>query len=92
MLSQGVRTAIVGKPNVGKSSLLNSLLMRERAIVTEIPGTTRDTIEEIINIQGIPLQLIDTAGLRPASDEVEQIGSRSQPPRHEGGRPHPLPV
>ncbi len=74
VLSQGVRTAIVGKPNVGKSSLLNSLLMRERAIVTEIPGTTRDTIEEIINIQGIPLQLIDTAGLRPATDEVEQIG------------------
>ncbi len=74
ILSQGVRTAIVGKPNVGKSSLLNALLMRERAIVTEIPGTTRDTIEEIINIQGIPLQLVDTAGLRPAQDEVEQIG------------------
>ncbi|MBI5869734.1 MAG: tRNA uridine-5-carboxymethylaminomethyl(34) synthesis GTPase MnmE [Actinobacteria bacterium] len=74
VLNEGVRTAIVGKPNVGKSSLLNSLLMRERAIVTEIPGTTRDTIEEIINIQGIPLQLIDTAGLRPAEDEVEQIG------------------
>ena len=74
VLSEGVRTAIVGKPNVGKSSLLNSLLMRERAIVTEMPGTTRDTIEEIINVQGIPLQLIDTAGLRPSSDEVEQIG------------------
>lgn len=74
VLSQGVRTAIVGKPNVGKSSLLNALLMRERAIVTEIPGTTRDTIEEIINVRGIPLQLIDTAGLRPAGDEVEQIG------------------
>ncbi|MHB0866367.1 MAG: tRNA uridine-5-carboxymethylaminomethyl(34) synthesis GTPase MnmE [Thermoleophilia bacterium] len=74
VLSQGVRTAIVGKPNVGKSSLLNSLLMRERAIVTETPGTTRDTIEEIINVGGIPLQLIDTAGLRPAADEVEQIG------------------
>lgn len=74
VLCEGVRTAIVGKPNVGKSSLLNSLLMRERAIVTEIPGTTRDTIEEIINVQGIPLQLIDTAGLRPAGDEVEQIG------------------
>ncbi|MFA6002034.1 MAG: tRNA uridine-5-carboxymethylaminomethyl(34) synthesis GTPase MnmE [Thermoleophilia bacterium] len=74
VLSEGVRTAIVGKPNVGKSSLLNSLLMRERAIVTEVPGTTRDTIEEIINVQGIPLQLIDTAGLRPSSDEVEQIG------------------
>lgn len=79
VLSQGIRTAIVGKPNVGKSSLLNSLLMRERAIVTEIPGTTRDTIEEVINIGGIPLQLIDTAGLRPdndAGDAVEQIGVR----------------
>ncbi|MBE0428574.1 MAG: tRNA uridine-5-carboxymethylaminomethyl(34) synthesis GTPase MnmE [Thermoleophilia bacterium] len=74
VISQGVRTAIVGKPNVGKSSLLNSLLMRERAIVTETPGTTRDTIEEIINVCGIPLRLIDTAGLRPAGDEVEQIG------------------
>jgi tRNA modification GTPase len=74
VLSQGVRTAIVGKPNVGKSSLLNALLMRERAIVTEIPGTTRDTIEEIINIRGIPLKLIDTAGLRPGGDAVEQIG------------------
>jgi len=74
VLSEGVRTAIVGKPNVGKSSLLNALLMRERAIVTEIPGTTRDTIEEIISVEGIPLKLIDTAGLRPAMDEVEQIG------------------
>lgn len=74
VLCEGVRTAIVGKPNVGKSSLLNALLMRERAIVTEIPGTTRDTIEEIINIGGIPLQLIDTAGLRPGGDEVERIG------------------
>jgi tRNA modification GTPase len=74
ILNEGVRTAIVGKPNVGKSSLLNSLLMRERAIVTEVPGTTRDTIEEIINVQGIPLQLIDTAGLRPTEDEIEQIG------------------
>lgn len=74
VLCEGVRTAIVGKPNVGKSSLLNSLLMRDRAIVTEIPGTTRDTIEEIINIGGIPLQLIDTAGLRPGGDEVERMG------------------
>jgi len=74
VLNDGIRTAIVGKPNVGKSSLLNSLLMRDRAIVTEIPGTTRDTIEEIINIQGIPLQLIDTAGVRPAEDEVERVG------------------
>ncbi len=74
VLSEGVQTAIVGKPNVGKSSLLNALLMRERAIVTETPGTTRDTIEEIINVRGIPLKLIDTAGMRPAGDAVEQIG------------------
>lgn len=74
VLSEGVRTAIVGKPNVGKSSLLNAMLMRERAIVTEIPGTTRDTIEEIINVRGIPLRLIDTAGMRPAGDKVEKIG------------------
>ncbi len=74
VLSEGVRTAIAGKPNVGKSSLLNAMLMRERAIVTEVPGTTRDTIEEIINIKGIPLRLIDTAGLRTSSDEVEQKG------------------
>lgn len=74
VLCEGVRTAIVGKTNVGKSSLLNALLMRDRAIVTEIPGTTRDTIEEIINIGGIPLQLIDTAGLRPGGDKVERIG------------------
>ncbi len=74
ILSQGVRTAIVGKPNVGKSSLLNAMLMRERAIVTEIPGTTRDTIEEIINVGGVPLQLTDTAGMAPADDIVEQIG------------------
>lgn len=74
VLSEGVRTAIVGKPNVGKSSLLNALLMRDRAIVTEVPGTTRDTIEEIISIDGIPLKLIDTAGLRHTSDAVEQVG------------------
>ncbi len=74
VLSEGVRTAIVGKPNVGKSSLLNALLMRERAIVTEMPGTTRDTIEEIINIEGVPLRLIDTAGLRNSEDAAERAG------------------
>lgn len=73
-LEQGVRTAIVGKPNVGKSSLLNALLMRERAIVSHIPGTTRDTVEELMEIGGIPIHLVDTAGLRDDGDHVERLG------------------
>ncbi len=73
-LEQGVRTAIVGRPNVGKSSLLNALLMRERAIVSDIPGTTRDTIEELMEIGGIPIHLVDTAGVRSGGDHVEQLG------------------
>jgi tRNA modification GTPase len=71
---EGVRVALVGRPNVGKSSLLNALLGQERAIVTSVPGTTRDLIEETVSIEGIPFLLIDTAGLRHAQDEVEQIG------------------
>jgi tRNA modification GTPase len=71
---QGLRTAIIGRPNVGKSSLLNALLRTERAIVTPIAGTTRDTVEEVANLRGIPLYLIDTAGITPSSDPVEQIG------------------
>ncbi len=71
---QGVRTAIVGRPNVGKSSLLNALLRTSRAIVTPIPGTTRDTLEETINLRGIPLVLVDTAGIAATEDMIEQLG------------------
>ena len=71
----GVRAAIVGRPNVGKSSLLNMLLRGDRAIVTPVPGTTRDTLEETINIQGVPVVLVDTAGIRQAAEgEVERLG------------------
>ena len=73
-IKQGVNTVIAGRPNAGKSTLLNALLNEERAIVSHIPGTTRDTIEEVLNIQGINFRLIDTAGIREATDTIEQIG------------------
>ena len=74
IIKEGIKTAIIGKPNAGKSSLLNKILKEERAIVTEFAGTTRDTIEEFVTINGIPLKLVDTAGIRNAKDEVENIG------------------
>ena len=74
ILREGIATAIIGRPNVGKSSLLNNLLREDKAIVTDIAGTTRDVIEEYVNINGVPLKLIDTAGIRETDDIVEQIG------------------
>ncbi len=74
IIKNGIKTAIIGKPNAGKSSLLNAILNENRAIVTEYEGTTRDTIEEMVNINGIPINLIDTAGIRETEDFVEKIG------------------
>ena len=71
---EGIKTVILGRPNVGKSSLLNAMLEEDRAIVTDIPGTTRDSLEEMLNVNGIPLNIIDTAGIRTTNDIIEQIG------------------
>jgi len=84
LLREGIRVALVGRPNVGKSSLLNAFLNESRAIVTAIPGTTRDIIEEVLTHKGVPLRLVDTAGIREPSDEVEAIGvEKAQKALHE---------
>jgi tRNA modification GTPase len=74
IIHEGLKTAIIGRPNVGKSSLLNALLRQQRAIVTDIPGTTRDLLEEYLNLKGIPLRIIDTAGIQDTEDIVEKHG------------------
>ncbi|MCA1614650.1 MAG: tRNA uridine-5-carboxymethylaminomethyl(34) synthesis GTPase MnmE [Acidobacteria bacterium] len=74
LLKEGLRVALVGRPNVGKSSIFNSLLSSDRSIVTEIPGTTRDTISEVVNLEGIPVLITDTAGVRSSADVIEQLG------------------
>ncbi len=74
LLKEGLRVALVGRPNVGKSSIFNKLLSSDRSIVTDIPGTTRDTISEVINLEGIPVLITDTAGVRSSADEIEQLG------------------
>jgi tRNA modification GTPase len=76
VLREGVSVLIAGRPNVGKSSLLNTLLQEKRAIVTSVPGTTRDIIEEVVNIKGLPVKLLDTAGIRDTEDEIEQEGMK----------------
>ena len=86
LLREGITCAIIGKPNAGKSSLLNALAGSSRAIVTDIPGTTRDIIEEYVNINGIPVRFLDTAGIRSTKDPV-RIGVKGQGPSRIGAGP-----
>ena len=74
IIKEGIKVALIGKPNAGKSSLLNAILKEERAIVTDVEGTTRDTIEESVSVEGIPIHIIDTAGIRNTDNKIEKIG------------------
>ena len=86
LIRQGIKVVIVGKPNVGKSSLLNALLRENRAIVTDIPGTTRDVIEESLDIDGVLVRILDTAGIRKAADIIEDIGINESKAKHKRSR------
>ena len=91
LLREGLQVVLAGRPNVGKSSLLNQLLQTDRALVTDIPGTTRDVIAEHLVIQGLPVCLLDTAGLRQAHNKVEELGIERTRQQSVPGRPGAVP-